>query len=129
MTKFIASKVVKLMNQKGIPVRNSKALILGITFKENCPDIRNSKVPDILNELKGFGLDVDIYDPHASKSEVKQEFSIDLTDKLSKYNAIILAVSHSEFENFNLKEIKDKNGAIIYDIKSFLNKNIVDGRL
>lgn len=129
MTKFIASKVVKLMNQKGIPVRNSKALILGITFKENCPDIRNSKVPDILNELKGFGLDVDIYDPHASKSEVKQEFSIDLTDKLSKYNAIILAVSHSEFENLNLKEIKDKNGAIIYDIKSFLDKNIVDGRL
>ena len=129
MTKFIASKVVKLMNQKGIPVRNSKALILGITFKENCPDIRNSKVPDILNELKGFGLDVDIYDPHASKSEVKLDFSIELNDKLSKYNAIILAVSHSEFENLNLKEIKDKNGAIIYDIKSFLDKNIVDGRL
>ena len=129
MSKFIASKVVKLMNQKGIPVRNSKALILGITFKENCPDIRNSKVPDILNELKGFGLEVDIYDPHALKDEVKHEFNLSLTDKLSKYKAIILAVSHGDFKRLDLEKLKDSSGAIIYDIKSFLNKDLVDGRL
>ena len=119
MSKFIASKVVKLMNQKGIPVRNSKALILGITFKEDCPDIRNSKVPDIYNELKGFGLEVDIHDPHASKAEVKDEFDLSLTNKLSKYKAIILAVSHSDFKKIDLEKIKDSSGAIIYDIKSF----------
>ena len=129
MGKFVASKVVKLMNQKGIPVRNSKALILGITFKEDCPDIRNSKVPDILNELKGFGLEVDIYDPHASKDEVKHEFDINLTDILSKYKAIILAVSHGDFKRLDLEKLKDSSGAIIYDIKSFLNKDLVDGRL
>lgn len=129
MSKFIASKVVKLMNQKGIPVRNSKALILGITFKEDCPDIRNSKVPDILNELKGFGLEVDIHDPHASKDEVKHEFDLTLTDKLSKYKAIILAVSHGDFKRLDLEKLKDSSGAVIYDIKSFLNKDLVDGRL
>lgn len=129
MSKFIASKVVKLMNQKGIKVRNSKALILGITFKEDCPDIRNSKVPDILNELKGFGLEVDIHDPHASKDEVKHEFDLSLTDKLSKYKAIILAVSHSDFKRLDVEKLKDGSGAIIYDIKSFLNKDLVDGRL
>ena len=129
MSKFIASKVVKLMSQKGLPVRNSKALILGITFKEDCPDIRNSKVPDILNELKGFGLEVDIHDPQASKDEVKHEFNLSLTDKLSKYKAIILAVSHCDFKRLDLEKLKDNSGAIIYDIKSFLNKDLVDGRL
>ena len=117
------------MNQKGIPVRNSKALILGITFKEDCPDIRNSKVPDIYNELKGFGLEVDIHDPHASKAEVKDEFDLSLTNKLSKYKAIILAVSHSDFKKIDLEKIKDSSGAIIYDIKSFLKRDLVDGRL
>lgn len=129
MSKFIASKVVKLMNQKGIPVRNSKALILGITFKEDCPDIRNSKVPDIYNELQNYGLLVDIYDPNAIKEEVKHQFNIDLIDKPISYNAIILAVSHNEFKNLDLGSLKSKNGAIVYDIKSFLDKKSVDGRL
>jgi UDP-N-acetyl-D-glucosamine/UDP-N-acetyl-D-galactosamine dehydrogenase len=129
MFKFITSKVLKLMNQKGIPVKNSKALILGITFKENCPDIRNSKVPDIYFEMKKHGLDVEIYDPIASKREVKKEFDISLCKKLSNYNAIILAVSHNEFKQINFKNLRSKEGAIVYDIKSFLNKKIVDARL
>jgi UDP-N-acetyl-D-glucosamine/UDP-N-acetyl-D-galactosamine dehydrogenase len=129
MGKFVAEKVVKLMNQKGIPVRNSKALILGITFKEDCPDIRNSKVPDIYNELQNYGLLVDIYDPNAIKQEVKHEFNIDLIDQPKSYDAIILAVSHNEFKNLDLSSLKSKNGAIVYDIKSFLDKKSVDGRL
>ena len=129
MGKFVAEKVVKLMNQKGIPVRNSKALILGITFKEDCPDIRNSKVPDIYNELQNYGLQVDIYDPNAIKQEVKHEFNIDLIDQPNSYNAIILAVSHNEFKNLDLSSLKSKTGAVVYDIKSFLDKKSVDGRL
>ena len=129
MGKFVAEKVVKLMNQKGIPVRNSKALILGITFKEDCPDIRNSKVPDIYNELQNYGLQVDIYDPNAIKQEVKHEFNIDLIDQPNSYDAIILAVSHNEFKNLDLSSLKSKNGAVVYDIKSFLDKKSVDGRL
>ena len=129
MSKFIASKVVKLMNQKGITVKNSNALILGITFKENCPDIRNSKVPDVIKELNDFGLNVEIYDPHASKKEVSHEFNLILTSHLKKYSAIILAVSHKEFKKLNLEGLKEKKGAVIYDIKSFLDKNSVDGRL
>ena len=129
MGKFVAEKVVKLMNQKGIPVRNSKALILGITFKEDCPDIRNSKVPDIYTELKNYGLQVDIYDPNAIKQEVKHEFNIDLIDQPNSYDAIILAVSHNEFKNLDLSSLKSKNGAVVYDIKSFLDKKSVDGRL
>ena len=129
MGKFVAEKVVKLMNQKGIPVRNSKALILGITFKEDCPDIRNSKVPDIYNELQNYGLQVDIYDPNAIKQEVKHEFNIDLIDQPNSYDAIILAVSHNEFKNLDLSSLKSKTGAVVYDIKSFLDKKSVDGRL
>jgi len=129
MGKFVAEKVVKLMNQKGIPVRNSKALILGITFKEDCPDIRNSKVPDIYTELKNYGLQVDIYDPNAIKEEVKHEFNINLIDQTNSYDAIILAVSHNEFKNLDLSSLKSKNGAVVYDIKSFLDKKSVDGRL
>ena len=129
MGKFVAEKVVKLMNQKGIPVRNSKALILGITFKEDCPDIRNSKVPDIYNELQNYGLQVDIFDPNAIKQEVKHEFNIDLIDQPNSYDAIILAVAHNEFKNLDLRSLKSKTGAIVYDIKSFLDKKSVDGRL
>lgn len=129
MSKFITSKVIKLMNQKGVTVKNSKALILGITFKENCPDIRNSKVPDIYLDMQKHGLDVEVYDPVASEIEVKQEFDITLTKTLSKYNAIVLAVSHQEFKHVNIKKLKSKDGSIVYDIKSFLDKKDVDARL
>jgi len=126
---FVANKVVKLMNKKGIPVRKAKALILGITFKENCPDIRNSKVPDIYEELKSFGMEVDVYDPHAQPQEVKQEYAIDLASSMSTYDAIILAVSHKEFLALDVTGLKKNQASVIYDIKAILDPSIVDSRL
>ena len=126
---FVANKVVKLMNKKGIPVRNAKALILGITFKENCPDIRNSKVPDIYEELKSFGMEVDVCDPHAQKEEVKHEYNIELTANLGSYDAIILAVSHKEFLALDVTGLKKDQASVIYDIKAILDPSIVDSRL
>ena len=126
---FVANKVVKLMDKKGIPVRNAKALILGITFKENCPDIRNSKVPDIYEELISFGMQVDVYDPYAQKKEVKHEYNIELTANLGSYDAIILAVSHEEFLELDVTKLKKESASVIYDIKSILDPSIVDSRL
>tara|TARA_B110000046_G_scaffold133665_1_gene139934 strand:- start:1288 stop:2553 length:1266 start_codon:yes stop_codon:yes gene_type:complete len=126
---FVANKVVKLMNKKGIPVRNAKALILGITFKENCPDIRNSKVPDIFEELKSFGMQVDVYDPYAQKEEVKHEYNIELTRSLGSYDAIILAVSHKEFLELDVTGLKKDQASVIFDIKAILDPSIVDSRL
>lgn len=126
---FVANKVVKLMIQKGMSIKGAKALILGVTFKENCPDIRNSKVVDIYNELKQFELDIEVYDPHVNASEVFEEYGIVITNKLNKYNAIILAVSHDEFLDLDLLSLKAKSDSIIYDIKSILDRSIVDGRL
>ncbi len=124
---FIANKLIKLMIQKGIAINGAKALVLGITFKENCADIRNSKVIDIVRELQQFSINVDVFDPHADKQEVKNIYGIELIDKISKtYSGIILAVSHKEFLN-----IKFKNSAntAIFDVKAFLNKGIADGVL
>ena len=126
---FVANKVVKLMNKKGIPVRKAKALILGITFKENCPDIRNSKVPDIYEELKSFGKEVDVCDPYAQKEEVKHEYNIELTANLGSYDAIILAVSHKEFLALDVTGLKKDQASVIYDIKAILDPSIVDSRL
>jgi UDP-N-acetyl-D-galactosamine dehydrogenase len=126
---FVANKVVKLMIQKGIPIKGSRALVLGITFKENCPDIRNSKAIDIVSELIQFGLDVDIYDPHADKHAVKEEYNIDLVSDISKtYDAIVLAVSHKEFLTIEFKNIL-KLPAVLFDTKACLNRDLVDGRL
>ena len=128
---FVANKVVKLMIQKGIAIKKSKALVLGITFKENCPDIRNSKVIDILTELKQFDIDVEVYDPHADKHEVNEEYGLDLVDSIKNetYNAIILAVSHDEFLTYNYDVLGDKNSTVIFDTKAFLPRSIVDARL
>lgn len=125
----IANNIIKLMNRRGNPIMGAKALVLGITFKENCPDIRNSKVIDLVNELKDFGIDVEVYDPHADPSEVQEEYGITLVEKLAeKYNVIVLAVSHSEFEGLDFVNLKNGSG-VVYDVKSFLNKGIIDGRL
>ena len=126
---FIANKVIKLMIQNNLNITKAKVLILGITFKENCTDIRNSKVVDIYNELKDFGLLVDVYDPNANPKEVKHEYGIALTDKLNKYSAIILAVSHKEFLTLNLTKLKINSKSVIYDIKAVLDRKLVDGRL
>ena len=129
MGKFIALKVIRLMKEKGIKIQGSKALILGVTFKENCNDIRNSKVPDIYRELKESGLAVDLYDPIADGEQVTKTHQITLTKTPSKYQAIILAVSHDLFIENGVKDYKNPNGAVIYDIKSVLNRAEVDGRL
>lgn len=126
---FVANKVIKLMIQKGLTIKGARALILGVTFKENCPDIRNSKVIDIYNELKQFGLEVDVYDPLADSNEVKNEYGITLSNSILKYEAIILAVSHKEFLKIDFKGIKADSNSIIFDIKSVLDRNLVDARL
>ena len=129
MGNFIANKIVKLMIEKSFTIKNSKALILGITFKENCPDIRNSKVVDVFNELNLFGLNVDIYDPFANEKEVYDEYKIKLVSDFVKYDVIILAVAHSKFNELNLENLKSSVNTIIFDIKSFFPRHMVDGRL
>ena len=126
---FVASKCIKLLTSKDIRVKSSYALILGVTFKENCPDIRNSKVPVIYHDLISFGLNVDIYDPYADPKEVYAEFGINLLDKIDKnYELIVLAVSHENFISLDFKKLKKQN-SIIFDLKSVLDKSIVDSRL
>lgn len=130
MGMFVANKVVKLLISKNQIIANSKVLVLGITFKEDCPDIRNSKVIDIVSELRQFGVDVSVYDPHADKHEVLEEYQISLLDNLNgKYDAIVLAVSHQEFKNFDFNILKADAGSVIFDTKAFLPRSIVDARL
>ena len=130
MGNYVANQVIKLMINKNNEVLNSNVLMLGLTFKENCPDIRNTKAIDIYNELKKFKINVDVFDPWADKNEVKNEFNIDLIDSIkSKYNAIILAVAHNEFkENYDLRTHLKTRG-VIYDVKGFLDLSIIDDRL
>ena len=131
IAQFIAQRTLKLMIQADHKIKNSNVLILGITFKENCPDMRNTKVVDIYKELLDFGVNVDIYDPMADKHAVKEEFGIDLLDGINptkKYQAIIAAVSHDEFLKFDFKKYKDQ-GAVIYDVKAFVPRDLVDARL
>lgn len=127
---FVANKLVKILISKNNIISKSTVLVLGITFKEDCPDIRNSKVIDIVKELKQFNINVDIYDPHADKKEVEKEYDIKLLDNIdSKYDAIVLAVSHSYFLNLNYFDLKKNSNSIIFDLKGFLDRKIVDTRL
>jgi UDP-N-acetyl-D-galactosamine dehydrogenase len=126
---FVANKLVKLLIQKGKKIGGAKTLMLGITFKENCPDIRNSRVVDIYKELVDFGMDVDVYDPWANAKEVKHEHGISLVSELGQsYDAIVLTVAHREFLDLAFGELKAKDG-VLFDIKSILDKSIVDARL
>ena len=131
MGMFVANKVVKLMISKNHKINASKALILGITFKEDCPDIRNSKVIDIYIELKQFGLQVDVFDPHADLEEVHKEYAISLikSPNSKNYDAIILAVSHQEFLALDILSLCKGKDSVIFDTKSFLDRAIVDARL
>jgi UDP-N-acetyl-D-galactosamine dehydrogenase len=131
MGAWVASRVVKLMIAKGHAVKGSKVLVLGITFKENCPDIRNTKAIDVINELKTYGCDVEVYDPWANKKEVAAEYGFELTDTYleKKYDAIVLAVAHKEFIDIDLSGLRNGHNAVIYDIKGIWGKKEVDGRL
>lgn len=131
IAKFIADKTLKLMIQKDHKIKNANVLILGVTFKENCPDCRNTKVVDIANELQEFGCSVDIYDPWASPEVVKREYGKELipaVDPDKKYAAVIACVSHNQFKTFNFKKYKEE-GAVIFDVKNFVDRSLVDARL
>jgi len=130
IAEFIASKVVKLMIKKDIKVSKANALILGVTFKENCPDVRNTKVVDVYNELREYGVNVDIYDPWADVAEVKHEYNVDVLTNLSdkKYDAIVVAVSHNEFLTMDLSVLKNDK-SVVFDLKACLDRSLVDARL
>jgi UDP-N-acetyl-D-galactosamine dehydrogenase len=131
MSAYVADEVVKLMLKKGIQVKDSNILILGFTFKENCPDVRNTKVIDIVRRLEEYNAKVSIYDPWADAEKVKHEYEINcLTQNLEKqqYDAVILAVSHKQFQELDIQQfIKDPG--VIYDVKAILDKSLIDGRL
>ena len=129
MTQFVANKILKMSLKNKIEIIGSKCLILGVTFKENCSDIRNSKVPKLYNELKEFGINVEVFDPRANDFDVKKVFNINLIRNLTKYDSIILAVGHQEFRKLNFRSLKKNSKSIIYDLKSFLDKDLVDARL
>ena len=125
---YVANQVIKLMIKKGHKIEGSKVLVLGITFKENCPDIRNSRVIDVIEELQEFGTNIDVYDPWADTDEVKREYGLELNERItiSDYEAVILAVSHNEFHELKI----DENSAqVLFDIKSFFERSKSDGRL
>lgn len=131
MGEYVANQTIKLMNKKGVLVKDAKILILGITFKENCPDIRNTKVVDIYHTLNEFTDNITIYDPWADADLVRKEYDIEITNVLPEnesFDAAILAVSHNEFSKFNPKSLMKEN-SVIYDVKGFLDRDIVDGRL
>ena len=129
MGAHIANRVIKLMVQHDHVIKGGKVLILGLTFKENCPDIRNSRVVDVIRELESFGTEVDVYDPHADPAEVLHEYGIELTPRLEKsYAAIVLAVSHEEFRNLPWSAIRSPK-TIVFDVKGFMPRDQVSERL
>ena len=130
MGDYVANQVIKLMLKKGIQVLGSNILILGFTFKENCPDVRNTKVFDIVKSLREYNLNITIYDPWANAAAAKHEYGIDIVDKIDsqQFDAAVLAVAHNEFKVLDIKKFLKKNH-IIYDVKGMLPKEMVDGRL
>jgi len=132
MGAYVAHEVIKLMIKKDISVKNSQVLVLGITFKENCPDVRNTKVVDIIRTLKEYGVQLTVYDPWANSLEVEHEYGVKTVNDLSlinqKYDSVILAVAHDQFSKIEWKHYT-KTNSVIYDVKQFLPEGIIDGRL
>ena len=131
MGEYVAHQVIKLMNKKGVLVKDAKILLLGITFKENCPDIRNTKIVDIHSTLAEYTNNITIYDPWANPEEVKHEYGLDIVNTLDateKYDAVVLGVAHKEFLNLDIKSLLNEVG-VVYDVKGILDRNIIDGRL
>lgn len=130
MGEYVANEVVKLMLKKGIQVLNSNILLLGFTFKENCPDVRNTKVIDIYRTLQEYNVNITVYDPWANPAIAKREYSIDIVNELptAKFDSAIMAVAHNEFSELNIDSLL-KERHVIYDVKGFMTKALVDGRL
>lgn len=135
MGDYVANQVIKLMNKKGILVKDSNILLLGITFKENCPDIRNTKIVDIYHTLKEYTNNITIYDPWADENHVMHEYNIHINnDKIEnlqgKFDAVVLGVAHKDYLNINIRNfLKDSLNGVVYDVKGVLDRNIIDGRL
>ena len=129
MPVYIANAVIKLMAKNDLPINKSRILVLGVTFKEDCPDIRNSKVADVVKELQTYGALVDVFDPHADAKEVSHEYGLKLIEVLKeKYHGIVLAVGHQEFKDLDWATIKGER-TVVYDVKGFLDRSMVDARL
>ncbi|MBQ2423374.1 MAG: nucleotide sugar dehydrogenase [Alistipes sp.] len=135
MGDYVANQTIKLMNKKGVMVKDANILLLGITFKENCPDIRNTKIVDIYNTLKEYTNNITVYDPWADASQVKKEYAITTYDGTydslkGRYDAVILCVAHNEFEGKDVRELlADRITGVVYDVKGVLNRELIDGRL
>jgi UDP-N-acetyl-D-galactosamine dehydrogenase len=130
MGEYVASQVVKLMIQKDIEIKNANVLILGFTFKENCPDVRNTKVADMVKSFKEYGTQVTILDPQADKNEVKHEYNLEIVNEMPvvNFDAVVLAVAHKEFKTIDFTQISSSK-SVVFDIKGFLDKNLVTSRL
>ena len=130
MGEYVATETIKHMLKKGIQVLNSNVIILGFTFKENCPDVRNTKVIDIYKSLKEYNVNITVYDPWANLQVVKHEYDIEVTNDIpmKMYDAVVLAVSHEQFDSLDVSLLAQKN-SVIFDVKGFYDKTIVDGRL
>ena len=131
MGEYVAHQVIKLMNKKGVLVKDSKILLLGITFKENCPDIRNTKIVDIYSTLSEYTSNITVYDPWAEAAEVRREYGIEIVNELDnseRYDAVILGVAHKEFLSLDIKSLLNEK-AVVYDVKGVLDRDVVDGRL
>lgn len=130
MGSYVAEQTIKCMNKKGVMVKDAKILILGVTFKENCPDTRNTKVIDIYHTLQEYTSDITVYDPWADRLSVKHEYAIDIVNELpaEKFDAIILAVAHDQFKSLDIKSMLNDNG-VVYDVKGGLDRDVVDARL
>lgn len=135
MGDYVANQVIKCMNKKGVLVKDSKILILGVTFKENCPDIRNTKIIDIYHTLKEYTDNITVYDPWANPESVTHEYNIQLTgekleDLVNSFDAVILAVAHKQFQNMDIRSfLKDSQKGVVYDVKGVLDRNLIDARL
>lgn len=135
MGDYVANQVIKLMNKKGVMVKDANILLLGITFKENCPDIRNTKIVDIYHTLQEYTNNITVYDPWADASHVNHEYGIALSDSdyeglKGQFDAIVLGVAHNEFKGQNIRELlKDAETGVVYDVKGILDRNMIDGRL
>lgn len=133
MGAYVADQTIKLMNKKGVMVKDAKILLLGITFKENCPDIRNTKIVDIYHTLTEYTKNITVYDPWANPEAVMHEYQIPITNniqslKICEYDAIILGVAHKQFFDMKIKDLLADNG-VIYDVKGVLDRSLIDGRL
>lgn len=134
MGDYIANQVIKLMNKQGILVKDAKILILGFTFKENCPDIRNTKVIDIYTTLSSYSTNIVIYDPWLDKEKVKKELNLNIENEnidtlKGVFDTVVLCVAHREFKEMNIREFLRDDTGIVYDVKGYLDKKIINGRL